>query len=363
MLHTFVPLRCERQACPIRIARVPGQPFTLRIRTALLVTAGLLLAQGLLGFGTARSAGQPKEFHETAVALLPLSSTGPGMIVASCDDCGDACTGFAFLDQQGTLYYFDRGRNTLSSLRAAPTGTGAWETVPGPTIAALNDLPHDGCVSPDGTIWLLTDRITLTNRYFVSRRSPGDAEWVRSEPLDDNTIGWTLLGGRPVQSAYSARIDDDLTGRLELYDLDRRSSEAIILADGGDILGPIDRFRVPSGARTRRGDVIGTRGTSTLVRRTGPQEPEVELKVPGIFLGTDLAGNFYLRVPVRGTPAMSLQRYGPDGELLASTVVPNRPTVGLLEGKGPFHLQPNGDVMQFRVTPSGLEITRWSTAE
>ncbi len=297
----------------------------------------------------------PAAFHEVAVGRLPAGSDPDQIGLIDCDDCGELCSGAPFLGADGTVYFYESRPNNLKMLRA---GSSEVMVIAGPRVTARNAQPIDGAVSPDGTIYLLADRGTTTQRYRIYVRAPSEAGWRAADSLDDPDIGWTELSRKRVTAHGSIRIDISPRGAVEVFDFDRRSSAAIVVGDEGGVRRADARIKLPPGAVGRLNHTIRRSDHTTVV--AGAEGTRV-FSTSGVFLGTDARDNLYFRAPGPADGVDLLRRYGPEGRLLAEGTVPARPIASLLLGKGTFQLAPEGDIYQFRMTPKGLEVTRWTT--
>lgn len=334
-------------------------PFLFSRRVLGLLGVLLVCAQaGGASSCAATSTSAPATFHEVPLGHIPAGQGADRIDVSNRGECCGEWIGCAFLDENGNIYFYDVRQNNLKVLVASQVPRVM--VIPGPGVTARNARPTDGVVAADGTIYLLVDCGTTTERYRIHVRAPADTSWRTAEPLDDASIGWTRVAGRRVPARGSVRIGVNPKGQVEVYDFDRRRSAAIIVGDASGVLPPHGRVTLPPGAIGRLGHVVRRERTRTIIA-SGVGTRTID--TPGVFLGTDAKDFIYLVAPVKNDGGDLLQRYSPGGELVAEVTVPIRPVVRLLEGKAPFQVQPNGDIVQFRVTSQGLEATRWTTEE
>jgi hypothetical protein len=275
-------------------------------------------------------------------------------LLTTCEDCGAFCSAVAFLGEDDRAYIYDLAHNVLATMSL--TTHSITRVVRGPAPMWL----RDGTALADGTVYLLVDRGTLQDRYGVFYRTAADTSWHSADTLDDDDIGWSKVAGRRVPVVGSVHLGLNALGKVELYQDDRRSSPAIVVGDRTGIrAGPLRR-RLPTGAIGPAGQRVRAQGDVTVIESAGQA---CSVATPGGFLGTDSLGNVYLRSPRREPGGTILQRYSPQGRLLASVEVPSRPLSAQVSGKGPYQVSRSGDVYQFRLTAEGLVVTRWTTAE
>ncbi|MBI5711158.1 MAG: hypothetical protein HZC42_12795 [Candidatus Eisenbacteria bacterium] len=329
------------------------------------VGVAVVLVVVAAGFARPHAAAAVAQFYEQPIATIAYGTRPEQMAVAECGDCGDeSCSGFAFLDERDDIYVYDVPANALKVLRFKNGKALSIQVVRGPVLEAQNEHPYDGCVSPDGTVYLLADRATLRGRYLVFARGARDSAWSRAEPLDDETLGWAALNGHRQQVVQAARIDVEPDGTVAVYDLDRRSSGAVVVARGDRFVPTSARVRLPAGLRGRSGLIARARARGLATELHVGEDPVATARVaiPGAFLGMDDAGNTYQATYGTGN-VYEFQRYDRAGTLTASSPVPRRRITKLVLGKGHLLMGRLGDVFQFRFTDAGLVITRWTAPE
>ncbi|TMQ70909.1 MAG: hypothetical protein E6K81_11505 [Candidatus Eisenbacteria bacterium] len=300
-----------------------------------------LVAGDLSAGGASADSGMPvvrvDKFAETKVSLLPWSRRAGEPRTFE-----DGSVAFAFLGDRGDVYIYDLVANRLNVLSSTSATTSRWRSTPGPALQAENDQPHDGCVGRDGTIYLLNDRTSTTERFWLYYRRLIKGPWLRAGPFDDERIGRVTLDGVQRQRAQSARIATNEKGEVELFDLDRRRSSAIVIADSDGVR--------PSAARA----VGAPAALSASGRIAESSDPE-----SGRFLGVDAAGSRYF-MTTRGE-LYFLERYDSKGELTASVRYRNRSIAGLMVGKGNLLVDRSGGVYEICATGQGFLVSRWST--
>jgi len=299
-----------------------------------------------LGWGPCASASI---IREHSLGSISYGNTDKQISAAECEDCEtDACSGFAFVDQAGSIYFFDLPGNALKKITGALSGGASVLSIPGPPRTAENEAPYDGCVGPDGTVYLLADKTTLSDRFLIYARGPAEPAWQLAEPLDDQSIGWADIGGRHSQVSQSARIVREPEGSIAVFDAARDHGEALVVAQAGRLLRKPDRVRLA--AKTR------------VASRHGLAEGVVSKLPPGRFLGTDASGRSYQVVWTRGD-AYVLQCYDGAGRVVASAPLPRRRNAKLMLGKGSMFVAPTGGVVEAGITASGLQLSHWSVED
>ncbi len=289
-------------------------------------------------------------FRETLLARLTFGS-GPDQFAASeCEDCDtDACSAFAFLGADGSVFVFDRPGNSLQQFPGLLKGRHEpIRSFSGPPLLPTEGVPYDGCVGSDGTIFLLTDRGTSKDRFVIHARAPRDTSWQTAAPFDDGNIGWMSQHGVRIQVAQAAAIGVDRGDVVTIWDSGRIDGPAIVVASEGGLLPAANRRLLDPDSRRVASAVKAARA---------------RLMVPiGRVIGVDDTGRlFQVNRPRRGRP--ELRCYATNGRLVASTQRPWRPIRRIMIGQGELFVTPDGSVVEFRFVDDALEVTRWEIAE
>jgi hypothetical protein len=292
------------------------------------------------------------QFHEVPVATIQaLPGTAP--LVTDCGAGGDFCSAFAFLGPDGNAYIYDYAHGALGIMSPA-THSITRVMTGGPRSVWV----RDGAATADGTVYLLWDSGAARDRYQIFYRTAADTSWRTADPPDDAEMGWRTTAGHRLPVIGGMGLNLNPLGQVELCDHDRRTNPAVVIADNSGVLPKARRYRVPAGWIAPGDRRVRVEGGRTVVEGAGQSHA---ITAPGAFLGTDSLGNVYLRSLRREPGGAILQRYSPEGQLLASVDVPSRRVSALVSGKGPYLVNSDGDVYQFRLTPQGLVVTRWTT--
>lgn len=292
------------------------------------------------------------QFRELPVATIQ-AFPGTVPLVTDCGAGGDFCSAFAFLGPDGNAYIYDLAHGALGAMSLS---THAITRVM--TGGPRSTWVRDGVATADGTVYLLWDSGAARDRYQIFYRTAADTSWRTADPPDDADMGWRTTAGHRLPVVGGIGLNLNPHGQVELCDHDRRFNPAVVIADSHGVLPKARRYQVPAGWIAPGGRRVRADGHQTVVEGVG--QPHT-ITTPGAFLATDSLGNVYLRSPRREPGGAVLERYSPEGALLAWVEVPSRPLSALMSGKGHFLVNSNGDVYQFRLTPQGLEVTRWTT--
>jgi hypothetical protein len=325
--------------------------------------AGALLAAGLAVLclcAMTESHGALPCFTEVPVTTLTFGQDVDQIAVAECEDGDtDACSLLAFLGQGDDVYVLDRPVNTLKRLRfdnASPVIT----AVAGPAPNARDELPHDGCVGPDGTVYLLADGATVEERIIIYARPSKATTWTRAEPLNDGAVGWKTVEGQHIPVYGSARIGVEPDGSVTVFDQDRWKSEAVVVAEAGRLLKTAERRCLARGLTLASGVLAGRSDTSISLSSLRGGDVGT-IKIRGELLGMDATGNTYM-LTYLPDEEYALQRFDSRGRLTASSPFPLRSSIRGIVGNS-LMAAANGGVYKFRVTQLGLVITRWAVTE
>jgi hypothetical protein len=288
-------------------------------------------------------AGTSRSFHEVPIAHIPV---GPGADRISRTGCR-LCTGAPFIGRNETIYFYDTNQNNLKLITGSGDSTHV-TVLAAPVLGPHDARPTDGAEGPDGTLYLLADPGEGTPNVTIYYRPRSGGEWQKAHPLAREDFGWP---------AGTAEMHVTGSGEVEVSGFDRRNSPAVVIGDGSGVLPVAERRKLGVGWIGISGHRVRASGDGTAIASAAGT---AHIGAPGTFIGGDADDNIYILVPTRTFGIDVVQRYSPEGELLASGTT-RLYTGTILSGKGMFQVTRDGDVYQFRMSWKGLAISRWTT--
>jgi len=284
-----------------------------------------------------------ESFREVQIAHLTVGSGADRISKTGCR----LCTGAPFIGRNGTIYFYDANQNNLKQIVRSGDSTRV-QVLAAPVLGPHDVRPTDGAEGPDGTIYLLADPGEGTPSCTIYYRPRSGGEWQKARPVAREDFGWP---------AGNAEIHVTPSGEVEVSGFDRRNSSAVVIGDGSGVLPVAERRKLGVGWIGMSGHRVRASGDGTVIASSAGT---AHIGTPGTFIGGDTDDNIYILVPTSTFGIDVIQRYSPEGELLASAKT-RLYTGTILSGKGMFQVTPDGDVYQFRMSWKGLAISRWTT--
>lgn len=278
------------------------------------------------------------EAHERRVAVLHVGDTSLGVGRITPNEDGDRMGGVAFSAGPDSVGFYDLASSTLKIVRVSG---GAIRSV-----AGIPEMPWAGVRAPNGTFFLLVDRMQEADRsarFALYAMEPKGARWslmltfaipgLRSNETDES-IGLVASHGSEIDFVRSSG------GGLTLVDsagtvAPHPEVRPDIRLETLSLLEPLD------GYRTSKGRIL----------RTSP-------RTVAAILATDDAGYRYSEAWL-GDLREVIDRFDPEGRLVASLLFERVGHAAIIRGH-PFVIQPNGTIIRVQRTTDALIVTRAS---
>ncbi len=276
---------------------------------------------------------------------------GPdGVQLAECGECSESCPLYlaAVTASGGVCVYcpdinafitYDKN-NTLSPIMRLPAPSD-FDT----------QTPSDMALDPDGNVYVATETSNMSAHFIVNVYSVAEGNWSR-DTLNVDGLSLKRIGNHDLPTRGTLRIDYVAGVGAVLYSSTNAAAPKVLVARAGKVL-PAQGRRVLATAGVEAVQFATRSGNTQLPGNEAVWSPPAPIK--GDPLGRDAAGNYYTLTLPPGV-GIALNRFDPQGHLMATGVVPMRKTIRRVRGKGPYLVMADGTVECVRVLSSGVTV-------